>query len=173
MRGNKTIPGGSTPLQTTAVALMMLAVMLLGWGCQDQATETPPASVNTTPQEAQATEHPPVSSEAGVIAVSSDNFDQEVLQAEALVVLDFWAEWCDPCKVIERMLEAWAEEYAGRVKFVSVNIDESGELYDQYKVRALPCVILFEHGKEIGRLVGARAKTDLKDQIDQHVQRAE
>ncbi len=130
-------------------------------------------SVNTTPQEVQETEHPLVSKGAEVIAVNSDNFDQEVLQADTLVVLDFWAEWCDSCKVIERMLEAWAEEYAGRVKFVSVNIDESGELYDQYKVRALPCMILFGHGKEIGRLVGARAKTDLKNQIDEHLQRAE
>ena len=97
-----------------------------------------------------------------IVTLTSENFAAEVLKASAPVLVDFWAEWCGPCKMIAPVLDELAEEYAGKVKIGKVNIDQQQELAAQYEVRAIPTLLLFHQGQVADHMVGARGKRDLK-----------
>ena len=94
------------------------------------------------------------------------NFDQEVLRSEVPVLVDFWAEWCGPCKMIGPILDEIAEEYSGRVKIGKVNIDQEQGLATEYGVRAIPTLLLFHQGQVADQMVGLRSKRDLKSSLD-------
>ncbi len=98
--------------------------------------------------------------------ITDAEFDQEVLNADFPVVVDFWAEWCGPCKVIAPMLEELADEYEGKIKFVKVDTEENFETPSNYGVLSLPTLLVFKEGQQIERITGARPKGDLKRYLD-------
>ncbi|HPY31057.1 MAG TPA: thioredoxin [Verrucomicrobiota bacterium] len=101
-----------------------------------------------------------------VLTLTGQNFTQEVLQSPAPVLVDFWAEWCGPCKMIAPVLDELADEFAGRVRIGKVNIDDDQSLAAQYGVRAIPTLLLFQGGEVVQQMVGAKSKRELKASLD-------
>ena len=100
------------------------------------------------------------------IEINEANFETEVLQSTQPVLVDFWAEWCGPCKMIAPVLDELAGEYDGRIKIGKVNIDEDQALASQYGVRAIPTLLIFKDGQVAEQIVGMRSKRDLKTSLD-------
>jgi thioredoxin 1 len=103
---------------------------------------------------------------SNIVNLTQENFATEVLQSNSPVLVDFWAEWCGPCKMIAPVLDELAEEYLGRAKVGKVNIDEQQGLAAEYGVRAIPTLLVFKQGQVADQLVGARSKRDLKASLD-------
>jgi len=98
--------------------------------------------------------------------VTDAEFEREVLKADLPVVVDFWAEWCGPCKIVSPILERLAEEYVGKIKFVKVDTEENFETPSSYGILSLPTLLVFKEGQQIERITGARLKGDLKRSLD-------
>ena len=96
-----------------------------------------------------------------VLALSDANFDREVLQSDIPVLVDFWATWCSPCKAIAPLIDAMADEYAGKVKVGKVNVDDNPATPGKYGVRGIPTLVLFKGGVVIDQIVGAIPKSQL------------
>lgn len=92
------------------------------------------------------------------VTVTTDTFEEEVLKSDIPVVVDFWAEWCVPCKMVAPILEEIAEEYQGKVKIAKVNVDEQGELAGEYNIISIPTMLVFNKGKSVNQQVGAGSK---------------
>jgi thioredoxin 1 len=107
---------------------------------------------------------------ANVKVLTTDNFDQEVLQSAEPVLVDFWATWCPPCRLIAPTIEALADEYQGRVKVAKLDVDEHGELAGRYGVRSIPTLLLFKGGEVVEQRVGALPRPELVRLLDQHVE---
>ena len=101
-----------------------------------------------------------------IVPLTQQNFPAEVLQSSTPVLVDFWAEWCGPCKMIGPILDELAEEYAGRLKIGKVNIDEQQALAAEYGIRAIPTLLLFNKGQVADQIVGLRSKRDLKTSFE-------
>ena len=101
--------------------------------------------------------------------VSEASFEQEVVQSGQPLLVDYWAEWCGPCKMIEPLLHEIADEYAGRIRIAKVNIDENPQVANQYKIRGIPTLMVFKDGKVQGMKVGALTKGALKEFVEQFV----
>lgn len=93
--------------------------------------------------------------------LSAQNFDKEVLQATGAVLVDFWAAWCGPCKMLGPVVEEVAKEYAGKIKVCKVNVDEASDVAGRYGVMSIPTLIVFQNGKVVKQTVGAMAKDKL------------
>jgi thioredoxin 1 len=91
---------------------------------------------------------------AGVLEVTDANFDAEVLKSEQVVLVDFWAAWCGPCKMIAPAVDAIAESYAGKVKVTKVNVDQNGATPSRYGIRGIPALLFFKDGKVADQIVG-------------------
>ena len=100
---------------------------------------------------------------------TDETFDQDGLQSDVPVLLDFWAEWCGPCKMIGPLLVELSEEYAKKVKIVKLNVDENNNTAIQYAVRSIPTLILFKDGQVQAQHIGAAAKGQLKQFIDSNL----
>ena len=96
-----------------------------------------------------------------VIMLNEDNFRQEVLKSEMPVLVDFWAAWCGPCKMVGPIVEELANDYAGKAKVCKLNVDDCGRLAQSYGVMSIPTLILFKDGQEANRIVGFRPKAEL------------
>lgn len=96
------------------------------------------------------------------IEITDDEFEKEVLRAELPVLVDFWATWCAPCKIIGPIVEELSDEYDGRVKFVKLDTEENFDIPDQYGIRSLPTLLVFKGGEQVDQVFGARSKTELK-----------
>ncbi|SFO98084.1 thioredoxin [Tranquillimonas alkanivorans] len=103
------------------------------------------------------------------VPVTDDTFDTEVKQADLPVVVDFWAEWCGPCKQIGPALEELSDEYAGKVKIVKVNVDENPDSPAQMGVRGIPALFLFKDGQVVSNKVGAAPKAALESWIKEAI----
>lgn len=103
---------------------------------------------------------------ANILTLTNANFDAEVRKSSTPVLVDFWAEWCGPCKMIAPVLDELAGEFNGRVKIGKVNIDEDQALASEYGVRAIPTLLIFKDGQVAEQIVGLRSKRDLKSSLD-------
>ena len=100
------------------------------------------------------------------ITITKDNFQQEVLQSPIPVVLDFWATWCGPCRMLSPIISEIAEEYAGRVKVGKVNVDDEPYLATQFRVMSIPTLILFKDGQAVNTAMGYRPKAEIESFIN-------
>ena len=103
---------------------------------------------------------------ANIVTVTDGNFSAEVLKSPTPVVVDFWAEWCGPCKMIAPVLDELAGEYDGKVKIAKVNIDEYQQLAINYGINSIPTLLFFKNGQVADQIVGMRSKRDLKSSFD-------
>ena len=101
--------------------------------------------------------------------VSDDTFSTEVLQSSTPVLIDYWAEWCGPCRMIAPILEEVAKEYAGRLTVAKLNVDENQQSPQKYGVRGIPTLMLFKNGNIEATKVGALSKSQLTAFIDSHI----
>ena len=98
--------------------------------------------------------------EGNIVNVSEGTFETEVLKSTAPVVVDFWAEWCGPCKMLMPVLNELSTEYAGKVKIAKVNVDQNGMLAGQYGITGIPALLFFKGGQVVSQVVGVRSKKD-------------
>ncbi|NLP13691.1 MAG: thioredoxin [Clostridium sp.] len=104
-----------------------------------------------------------------VIALTKDNFEQEVLNYDGVIMVDFWAPWCGPCMAVGPIIDELANEYDGKAKVAKINIDDEGEFAAQYRVMSIPTIMLFKKGEVVERVVGARTKKEFAALIDKHI----
>jgi thioredoxin 1 len=97
------------------------------------------------------------------------NFDDTVLKSSAPVLVDFWAEWCGPCKRLAPTVDALAADYAGKVTFGKLNVDENPNVSFKFQIRGIPTLLLFKDGQVVESVVGMAQKDDLKKVIDKHI----
>ena len=98
--------------------------------------------------------------------VTDQDFDQEVLEADTVVLVDFWAEWCGPCKMFAPVLDDLSQEYDGKIKFTKVDVDENPETAMKYGIRSIPTLLVFKGGAPVDQVVGAVPKAVLKKRLD-------
>ena len=98
--------------------------------------------------------------------VTDEQFEQEVLKADLPVMVDFWAAWCGPCKIVSPMVEELAEEYSGKVKFVKLDTEENFDIPDRYGIRSLPTLMIFKGGEQVDQIFGAKPKAELKRYLE-------
>jgi thioredoxin 1 len=106
---------------------------------------------------------------ASVAAITDTTFKQEVLESELPVLVDFWAPWCGPCRMVAPIVEEIATQYDGQVKVVKVNTDENPNTASQLGIRSIPTLIVFKGGQQVDTVVGAVPKTTLSQTLDKHL----
>ena len=101
-----------------------------------------------------------------IVHTNDSNFDADVINSDKPALVDFWAEWCGPCRMVGPVVEELAADYDGKVKFVKVNVDEANELASKYNVFSIPTLILLNKGEIVSQQVGAASKESYKNMID-------
>ncbi len=103
------------------------------------------------------------------IAITDDTFEAEVINSDTPVLVDFWAEWCGPCKMIAPIVEELAEEMDGKVKFTKIDVDSNPKTATNYGIRGIPALLIFKEGKPVDQVVGAVPKSVLKSRLEEAV----
>ena len=98
--------------------------------------------------------------------VTDDTFKTDVLESAKPVLVDYWAEWCGPCKMIAPLLDELATEYDGKVKIGKINTDEQQQLATEYRIQSIPTLLFFKNGQVVNQMIGARGKRDFKAALD-------
>lgn len=101
--------------------------------------------------------------------VGDDNFQSEVLDSDQPVLVDFWAPWCGPCRMVAPVLEELSEKMGSDIKFVKLNTDENIQTAQKYQIMAIPSMLVFKKGEEVDRIIGFKPKDQLEDQLASHV----
>jgi thioredoxin 1 len=104
-----------------------------------------------------------------IVHLTDDTFDQEVLQSDVPVLVDYWAEWCGPCKMIGPILEELATEYGDKIKIAKINIDDNAQTPPKFGIRSIPTLMVFKNGAVEGTKVGAASKSDLAAFIESSI----
>jgi thioredoxin len=104
-----------------------------------------------------------------VLELTNDNFEAEALKSEVPVLVDFWAEWCGPCKMVGPTVTELAGDYDGKIKVGKLNVDNAREVASKYNIRSIPTLMLFKGGEVVGTVVGAQPKDTLKAFIDKNM----
>lgn len=102
----------------------------------------------------------------GVLEVTTDTWEKEVVNSDGLVMIDFWAVWCGPCRIIAPTVEELSKEYTGKVKMLKLNTDENPDIASKYKIMGIPTLMFFKDGQKVDQVVGAVPKPQLKAKID-------
>ncbi|HDM09594.1 MAG: thioredoxin [Deltaproteobacteria bacterium] len=100
-----------------------------------------------------------------LLKVTDDNFEQEIINSDIPALVDFWAEWCGPCKMVSPIVEELAKEYDGKVKVGEMNVDENRQTPVKYGIRAIPTLILFKNGNVAQTIVGAQPKSAIEEEL--------
>jgi len=103
------------------------------------------------------------------LTLTKSNFDSEVLNSSTPVLVDFWASWCGPCRMLAPIIENLANEYAGKLKVGKVNVDDEGLLASEYGIVSIPTVIIFVNGKIVEKIVGANSQDEYEDIIEKYI----
>jgi thioredoxin 1 len=103
------------------------------------------------------------------VEITDSNFQNEVLQSDMPVLLDFWAEWCGPCKMVSPVVEELAKEYDGKLKVGKVDVDSNQQTSMQYGIRSIPTLLIFKGGKVVDQLIGAVPKKMLAEKVAKHL----
>ncbi len=101
-----------------------------------------------------------------IVHTNDENFEADVLNSDKVVLLDFWAEWCDPCKMIAPLLDEAADQYEDKLKVAKINIDENPNTPAKYQIRSIPTLMLFKDGSVLAQKLGAMPKKDLTDFLE-------
>src|SRR3989344_91464 len=101
-----------------------------------------------------------------MLDVTKDSFEKEVLRSKLPVLVDFWAPWCGPCRIVSPVLEKISSEYSNKLVFSKLNVDDNQEIAAKYDVRGIPCMIVFKNGREVDRIIGAYPEAQLRSKID-------
>ncbi|MBI2653299.1 thioredoxin [Candidatus Woesearchaeota archaeon] len=101
-----------------------------------------------------------------MLDVTKDTFEKEVLKNRLPVLVDFWAPWCGPCRIVSPVLDKLSNEYTNKLKFAKLNVDDNQEIAVKYDVRGIPCMIVFNDGGEVDRIIGAYPEEQLRKKID-------
>ena len=104
-----------------------------------------------------------------VLTISSENFDEEVKNSDLPVLVDFWASWCGPCRMVAPIIDELADDFQGRAKVVKINVDEQRDLAVKYGVMSIPTIMLFKNGEVVDKIVGARPKSDFASMIEKNL----
>ena len=103
------------------------------------------------------------------IALTKETFASLVEESAVPVLVDFWASWCGPCRMVSPVIDELAEEYAGKITVGKVNVDEQGELASRYAIVSIPTILIFQDGKVVEKSVGVQSKDDFCDMIEKHL----
>ena len=101
-----------------------------------------------------------------MLDVNKDTFEKEVLKNRLPVLVDFWAPWCGPCRIVSPTLDKLSREYTSKLKFAKLNVDDSQEIAAKFDVRGIPCMIIFMNEHEVDRVIGAYPESELRKKID-------
>ncbi len=104
-----------------------------------------------------------------IVDITNDTFEETVLKADKPVVVDFWASWCGPCRMVAPIMEELADEFEGKVNIAKVNVDDQGELAAQFRIMSIPTVLVFKNGQVAEKIVGARAKSEFVELIEKQL----
>jgi thioredoxin 1 len=105
----------------------------------------------------------------GILTLTDDNFDEQIKKVSGPVLVDFWAAWCGPCKMIAPSLEQLAAEMAGRATVAKVNVDENGDVANRFGIRSIPTLMIFKEGRVVDQIVGALPKEQIRRMVEKHL----
>ncbi|MGD9494678.1 MAG: thioredoxin [Armatimonadota bacterium] len=147
------------------LALVLAAVVVVA-GCEQQETQ---AAHNEEAAMDEGVRQETEVASGEIMAVTEDTFEAQVLQSSVPVLVDFTADWCPPCRMLHPTLEKIADEYAGRLRVVQVNVDQAPGLANKYGVRSIPALFVISEGKVVAEAVGLQPEAELKAMLDPHI----
>ncbi len=106
---------------------------------------------------------------ADIIEITTDNFEDEVIKSDMPVLVDFWAVWCGPCKMVSPLIDELAGDFSGKAKVGKINVDEQMALAEKFKVMTIPTVMVFKNGEVVEKAVGARSKSDYTQMLENNL----
>jgi thioredoxin 1 len=104
-----------------------------------------------------------------VVQITDHNFDEQVIKGKGLILVDFWAEWCGPCRMVAPILDELAEEYEGQVTIAKLNVDENRQSSTRFNIRSIPALLFFKDGAQVEQIIGAASKSTIKAKVQQHL----